>query len=257
MESYICKRCGYETAHKQNLLSHLRRKNPCKAVLEDISIDILISNEKSKNDEEKRFGCQYCSKKFTCCSNKSRHESICRLKNKPDNVVVNIQQNIQQIQQNNLTIDRRSFGYENIDHLEKDKSFMTNCFLNKDVMGLIENIHFDTDHPENHNVRIKSTKKEFMETYVDGRWIVSDQEETLDELLLKGYRILNFFSYRNKNKIVEECDDVEEYHAMRDWLEELYNDNKLRKPLKRKLLILFMNNKTLFLEKTEDALLEV
>lgn len=50
---------------------------------------------------------------------------------------------------------------------------------------------------------------------------------------------------------MEECDDLEEYHAMRDWLEEQCNDNKLRKPLKRKLLILFMNNKTLFLEKPE------
>jgi hypothetical protein len=118
---------------------------------------------------------------------------------------------------------------------------------------LIENIHCDKQHPENQNVRIRSTKKELMETFVDGRWIVSDQEETLDELLNKGYRILNFFSYRNKDHIINGCDDGEdEYHEMRDWLDELYSNTKLRKPLKRKLLILFMNNKALFLEKGID-----
>jgi hypothetical protein len=61
---------------------------------------------------------------------------------------------------------------------------------------------------------------------------------------------MNFFSYRNKDHIINECEDGEdEYHGMREWLEDLYSNTKLRKPLKRKLLILFMNNKALFLEK--------
>jgi hypothetical protein len=175
-------------------------------------------------------------------------ENVKELSTTP-NVVQN--GNIKNIQNNNnITINLHSFGFENIAHLENDKEYMTQCLLNKDVMGLLENIHCDKQHPENHNVRIKSTKRELMETYVDGQWIVSDQEETLDELLNKGYRIMNFFSYRNKDHIINECEDGEdEYHGMREWLEDLYSNSKLRKPLKRKLLILFMNNKALFLEK--------
>jgi len=154
---------------------------------------------------------------------------------------------------NNITINIRSFGHENISHIENDKEYMTQCFLNKDVMGLLKDIHLDKAHPENFNVRIRSTKQELMETFEDGRWIVSDQEETLDELVNKGYRILNFYSYRNKDHIVDECENGdEEYYETRDWLEELYSNIKVRKPLKRKLLILFMNNKTLFLEKNVE-----
>jgi hypothetical protein len=170
------------------------------------------------------------------------------------NIVNNIQNNSSTTYNTNntLNLQMKDFGFENISHIENDKDYMTKCFLEKDIAGLIKSIHCDEEHPENHNVRIKSLKKEFMETFVDGRWIVTDQEETLDELLNKGYRVLNLFSYRNKQHLINECEDgQDEYNELRDWLENLYHDNKIRKPLKRKLLILFVNNKTLILEKED------
>lgn len=275
---YTCKLCGYSTSYKSCIISHLRRKTLC---IEDNQNDtrekLLKEFDKKYNDIT--FDCEWCGKKFNHRQNMNYHKKTCKSKvssNDPPtkeqynellneiqklkeekingNRVQNNNCTINNIQQNNnVTINLKSFGFENIAHLENDLKYMTQCFLNKDVMGLIENIHCDIEHPENQNVRIKSTKKEFMETYADGKWIISDQEETLDELLNKGYRILNFFSYRNKDHIVNECDDgVDDYHEMRDWLEELYSNSKVRKPLKRKLLILFMNNKTLFLEKKDD-----
>mgnify|MGYP001375093473 CR=1 FL=1 len=41
MVEYECKRCGYITNRKGNMKYHLNRKNPCKATLEDISIENL------------------------------------------------------------------------------------------------------------------------------------------------------------------------------------------------------------------------
>lgn len=272
VETYICKRCGYKSQYKQNLIAHLKRKRTCNVLFEDISIDDLLNVFEKKHDGE-MFKCRYCDKQYTCRSNRSRHESTC---SKQVNPVANLEQVVERLQEkveqlsmkaniiqngnisniqnnNNITINLKSFGFENISHIENDKEFMTQCLINKDVMGLLQNIHCDKEHPENHNIKIKSTKKELMETYADGQWIISDQEETLDELLNKGYRIMNFFSYRNKNHIVNECEDGEdEYHEMREWLEDLYSNTKMRKPLKRKLLILFMNNKALFLEKGID-----
>lgn len=276
--AYCCERCGYKTEYKHSLQLHLKRKNTCQPSISDIDVNELLDKLLHKEYNEVTYDCEFCDKRFNnmssrsrhykCCkkrnelgelknmindlteSNKKLHEELVKIKDQPVNITNN---NTMNIQQNNLTINMRSFGFENIAHLEKNKDFMTQCLINKDVMGLIENIHCDSDHPENQNVRIKSQKKELMETYVDGRWIVSDQEETLDELLNKGYRILNFFSYRNKEHIVNECEaGIDEYHEMREWLEELYSNSKMRKPLKRKLLILFMNNKTLFLEKGCD-----
>ena len=39
MVTYICNRCGYVNKHKGNFKNHLNRKNICKPLLEDISIE--------------------------------------------------------------------------------------------------------------------------------------------------------------------------------------------------------------------------
>ena len=39
MVEYICNRCGYNAKQKINLMRHLNRKNICKPILEDISIE--------------------------------------------------------------------------------------------------------------------------------------------------------------------------------------------------------------------------
>ena len=39
MVNYKCNRCGYETKHKANFITHLNRKNICQPLLEDISIE--------------------------------------------------------------------------------------------------------------------------------------------------------------------------------------------------------------------------
>jgi hypothetical protein len=154
---------------------------------------------------------------------------------------------------NQVIINVKSFGQENLTYVEKDKQFLTSCLMSRDIKSLIESIHCDKEHPENHNVRIKSTKQELMETFMDGGWIISDQEETLDELLNKGYRVLKFHSHRNKKDIKAECDDDDdEYDSLMEWLENVYDDKKLRKPIKRQLLILFMNKRTMLLEKEVD-----
>jgi hypothetical protein len=278
---FTCKLCGYETDKKHCLVNHLKRKVPCISL--DISSDFPSREELIKELEKKyndiTFDCKWCNKKFNHKNNMYVHQKNCKnnnnevddLKNavkiltaelsemkamKTSNMTNNGTIN-NNIQNNNVTINLRSFGFENISHLENDMEYMTQCFMNKDVMRLLENIHCDKKHPENQNVRVKSTKRELMETYEDGRWLVSDQDDTLDELLNKGYRILNMFSHRNRRHLINECEDGEsEYHELKGWLEDLYSDSRVRKPLKKRLLILFLNNKTVFLEKDENVVIK-
>ena len=42
MVEYKCFRCGYSTTHKGSLVNHLKRKNICNPLLEDISIENII-----------------------------------------------------------------------------------------------------------------------------------------------------------------------------------------------------------------------
>jgi hypothetical protein len=90
---------------------------------------------------------------------------------------------------NNVSLN--NFGSEDVSYLSHE--FLSYCLMNpkKGMPTLIENIHYNKDYPENHNVRCKSLKQNVFEKYIDSEWRVCDTSNTLDELIKKGYRILN------------------------------------------------------------------
>ena len=98
--------------------------------------------------------------------------------------IINTQNNTQ----NNII---KSFGSEDTSHLSHD--FLSHCLMNptKGITNLIDSIHYSTDVPSNHNVRFKSNKKNTFEKYTDEHWMECDATNTLDELIRKGYKVLN------------------------------------------------------------------
>jgi len=90
---------------------------------------------------------------------------------------------------NNININ--NFGDENMSYLTHE--FLSYCLMNpkQGMTKLIKNIHYNQEYPENHNVRCKSLKQNVFEKYIDSEWRVCDASNTLDELIKKGYRILN------------------------------------------------------------------
>jgi hypothetical protein len=126
--------------------------------------------------------------------------------------------------------------------------FLNKCFAEKGLVDLIENLHFDKECPQNHNVRLKSKKQELMEVYSNGKWLVKDQDQTLTELIQSGYRILRMHGKKYKGDIIEdEGIDENDYKDVVEWLETIYEDRKEQKPLKKDLIILFLNNQAMLL----------
>jgi hypothetical protein len=95
------------------------------------------------------------------------------------------------MQYNNIQVNLNNFGQESTSHLTHD--FLSHCLMNpsKGFPSLIENIHYHKDAPENMNIRCKSLKQNIFEKYIDSEWRSCDASNTLDELIRKGYRILN------------------------------------------------------------------
>ncbi len=111
-----------------------------------------------------------------------------------NNTVININNNSNNTTNTVNTVNNVSlnnFGNENVSYLTHE--FLSYCLMNpkKGMASLIENIHYNKDYPENHNVRCKSLKQNVFEKYIDSEWRVCDTSNTLDELIRKGYRILN------------------------------------------------------------------
>lgn len=111
IQNYDCPRCGYNTCHKHNLLSHLKRKNSCRCTFSNISItDILSTLNKQKSD--KKHSCLHCSKIFSTSSNKLRHQNNCK-----NNLVINLQSQV-----DNLTKKIEKLSFNNKNNIENNQS---------------------------------------------------------------------------------------------------------------------------------------
>ena len=182
---FTCKRCDYETDLKQSLIKHLQKKKICPVIKEDIDRSILLNElvyVKEYND--RTFDCEFCAMKFNNSSNKSRHKKICKSAIIDDDKET-IKRNLQELQEkfNNLEIkmeiklkEINNFGNEKTDYVNKDET---------NVIKLLKSIHFNPDHPENHNIKIKNINKNLLEYYKDGKWIIEKKDRVFEWMINK------------------------------------------------------------------------
>jgi hypothetical protein len=153
---------------------------------------------------------------------------------------------------NNININLNSFGQETLTHLTHD--FLSHCLLNpsKGFTSLIENIHYNNDVPENRNIRCKSLKRNVFEKYIDSEWRSCDASNTLDELIRKGYRILNTHytqHFMNDPDLIEDELKQRAYERFRFLCDKTCNDYF---SVKRDIRLL-IKDKTLYLIAPPDA----
>ena len=227
IKKFSCPRCGLASNLKANICLHLKSKKPCEPKLSDVSRDVVLESLKRER-KLPTTECEFC-KKVICQKAMKKHLSICSSKpftSSASDTPLLVNNNIddrdkrlltafmdilqkeigelkQQIGQpntantinnvfnNTINISINSFGHETMTHLTSD--FLSHCLLNptKGITKLIENIHYSDDVPENRNIRFKSNKNNTFEKYLDEQWIECDASNTLDELIRKGYRVLN------------------------------------------------------------------
>jgi hypothetical protein len=225
---YKCKRCGYQTNVKYNLIAHLKRKLQCHAVLEDIPCNILLHDlaldKKDKSD--KPYTCIHCGKTYSHSSTKYAHMRVCKenaneqndlkkeieemrrriaeLEAKPQTVTYVTNNNI-----GNTNVQLNAFGNERVDYLTKD--LLTKCFINKQTgfTKLIEHIYCHQEHPENHTVKIANKKDGYMQTYNGSYWENKQRDSVLDEMINNGKNVLEEHVADNENDIKKQCRNTE------------------------------------------------
>ena len=103
--------------------------------------------------------------------------------------------------QNNITIQINSFGQENTDYLD-DKAILQ-CIdrVYKSIPALLQKIHFDPQHPENHNIKITNKKLPYASVMGDNKkWKTMDRKDAIDKMVNNGYYILDEKYENNKEK---------------------------------------------------------
>ena len=138
------------------------------------------------------------------------------------------------------TININNYGNENTDYLKGD-------YLNNLLQGaftaipkLIENIHFNPQHPENHNIKITNKKEPYIKVRKNDKWELQDKKETLETLVDDKYYLLeDHYAGVDENglKISGETKRV-----MEKFIDKYSEDKELQKDLQKKSEIVILNN---------------
>jgi len=99
--------------------------------------------------------------------------------------------NVCNINNTNNIILVNNYGKENTDYLTVNKiEHLVNQPYNS-IQELIKILHFNTSHPENHNVKIKNKNEPYALVWNDDIWELRKKESVVKELVDKGYMIID------------------------------------------------------------------
>jgi len=217
----FCDFCGKNFTRAYGLTCHLKTCKTKKLVEnendKDKKIEELIKNQEQMKEQMKEMVEKLLINSGNTTNNNNNHNSHNTINN---------------------TIHINNYGNENTDYLKSD-------YLNNLLQGaftaipkLIENIHFNPQHPENHNIKITNKKEPYVKIRKNDKWELQDKKETLETLVDDKYYILvDHYADIDEDKIPEKTKIVmEQFH-------DSYVDNKeLQKDLQKKSEMIILNN---------------
>jgi len=106
------------------------------------------------------------------------------------------------IETQHITININAFGNENVDYL--DDNAMLACIgrVYKSIPSILEKIHFDPKHPENHNIKITNKKLPYASVMGNNqKWKTVDRKDAIETMVLNGYNLLDEKYNENKEKL--------------------------------------------------------
>ena len=215
---YNCIDCKYYSNIKCNWERHLKSKKHFK--INNISLLSMVKSQKEpkksqkepeKSQKEPVFLCDFCDSKFITYANKRRHEihrcketttimtnKIKTLEKEKKKLEKQIEKMIDKVGTINNTTNNtqniivvNNYGKENTDYLtfEKIKSLLDRPY--DSVQELIKMLHFDVNHPENHNVKITNKKEPYALVWNDPIWELRKKKTVVKDLVDKGYMMID------------------------------------------------------------------
>ena len=242
MKLLECINCNYTTKIKCNWNRHLKSKKHLHNT-NDSLIPMVKSQkepEKTTKDHKKTtkdhkrpqkdhtFLCDFCELKFSSYAHKRRHElhyckentsimsnkikTLEKEKKKLETQIVKMMDKVGTI--NNTTnniIVVNNYGKENTEYLTVDKIKNLLDRPYDSIQELIKMLHFDSDHPENHNVKITNKKEPYALVWNDPIWELRKKKSVVKDLVDKGYMMIDMTNdnvVNSNNNVVNSNNNV-------------------------------------------------
>ena len=169
--------------------------------------------EPKKSQKEPIFLCDFCDSKFITYANKRRHENH-RCKENPSTMKYKIhklekdkkklEKKIEKMMYKMCTINNttnnnntnniivvNNYGKENTDYLTAEKIAKLLDRPYDSIQDLIKMLHFNEEHPENHNVKITNKKEPFALVWNDPIWEIRKKKSVVKDMVDKSYVMID------------------------------------------------------------------
>jgi hypothetical protein len=181
--------------------------------------------QKTQKDPQKTqsYECDYCNVEFSTYAHKRRHElhrckendalkelkikklekekkTLKKEKNTLKKEIEKMMNNVGTINNttNNNTNNNtnniivvNNYGKENTDYLTADKIRALLARPYESIQELIKMLHFNSEHPENHNVKITNKKEPYALVWNNPIWEIRKKKSVVKDIVDKGYMMID------------------------------------------------------------------
>ena len=218
------------------------------------------------NEKNKEYVCSYCGNSYSKNCNMRRHEKKCKIKiekekkdHEKDNEIKELIKNQKEMKEmveklllekcntitnnsnntNNITnniININNYGDEDTKYITSD--YILKLLKNKPakvITELIKYTHFNTEHPENQNIKITNKKDSYIKVRKNDKWELQNKDETINDLIDRQQ--IHLMDEDLEKKIKNVCNSSEKVNIERcsdlyneddkEYMKRLYNESEL------------------------------
>jgi hypothetical protein len=246
--SYKCSGCTFSTQYITSIKNHIARKNKCsEGVLEiqvvDADIRCTFCDTKLSNNNSLTRHLKTCKEKIKLDTyNRIKDKEIAQLKkelkkerSKNEKTAKTINNNTTTNNNNTMTnsnntinnyitISLTPYNDPNMEGMQQYlEAAIRKTFLS--VPNLIENIHFNKEYPENHNICITNRRTKDARVFDGKKWKTINKELLLNEMVDTYERELtNFAEEKGNAKYIKNYESaMKRGNAEKDLVEEVHN----------------------------------
>ena len=212
MVCYKCDTCMFSSKIKTHYNRHLKTNKHITNVGNSLIPMVKTQKDPEKTQKDPPFFCDYCNLNFSSYPHKRRHElhrckdnsSIKDQKiNKLEKEKKKLETKIEKMMNKMCTINNttnnntqnivivNNYGKENTDYLTAEKIAKLLDRPYDSIQDLIKMLHFNADHPENHNVKITNKKEQFALVWNDPIWELRKKKSVVKDMVDKGYMMID------------------------------------------------------------------
>ena len=233
-----CRYCKRQYSRKDNLNRHLKICKIRDEILNGDNDSYDNSSSQSTNESSDDNKDLYTKDEVYEMLQKTKQEFVYR-DTQNQTIISELRKQVEQLLRNqgsnnityNTNIVLNAFGKENMSYISNDyiKGLISQGPITS-IPQLLQHIHFNPEHQENHNIKIPNRKQAYAEIYNGSTWDITDRKQAIEDMTDKAYNLINKH-YSGGNEYMNKFKDLYEN-----------GDKNLNKRITKDTEIMILNN---------------